>query len=446
MPKAVSVGTPAESKNAPIVREFTDREEPRQRFWEKYDAMEDGSWEILSFYGTAGIGKTELLEKLMQEMVERNKALGDSRYKFVRCNFSNMNNQTWDVVAILNKMEEQLESEGIDFPLYATGRFYYTTLMGDKADPPELKTSVDKNPTLSKIKKALNSIDGKEDTLTSGMNTAISLLDIGGSMAQVAASAVPVLSVVKSVFGVAEKVAGYIEAKCRTLDSAHAVIQREMQERLADGKHPERIYDYLPALFARDINDWVDEHHAKLVIFLDGYERFGVEEWDLWLRSGNKNSLGMINNIPNVLWVIAGRNKLQWDGVPGDELKDPKNQLELMPLSYEDANSFLTKAGITNQELCDGIIQLTGGWPLYLNGCVDIYAERGEKTVLSDFGKKREDVFKEIVKNLGTETREMIRGLCALKTWTDEMAYEVLKPNFNPAVYEQVKTLSFLHD
>lgn len=444
MPQAVRTGALTSSQAVPVVREFTDREEPRQRFWDKYNAMEDGSWEILAFYGAGGIGKTELLERLMKEMDVKSKAQMGTGYRYVRCDFNDRSIQIRDIVAVLNLMKKQLEREGIDFPLYEIGAFYSAVLKGDKAEMPEQKTFFDKNPALSKIKKALNALDGKEDMFSNGMNTAISLLDIGGATAHAMAGTVPVMSFLKSAFGVAEKVTEYVTAKCKTLDSEHEIIHREMQERLEDEKHPERIYEYLPTLFARDINDWVNEHHAKLVIFLDGYERFGVEEWDLWLRSGNENSLGMINYIPNVLWVIAGRDKLQWDGVPGGELENPENQRELTPLSYEDANDFLSKAGIASQELRDGICKLTGGWPLYLSGCVDVYAERGDKTTLSDFGKTREKIFEKIVDGRGSETKELIRILCALKTWTDEMAYEVLKPNLNHTVYEELKKLSFL--
>ena len=66
-------------------RMFTDREEPRQAFWEKYRAVKgqlhtDGDIHVLTYYGVGGIGKTSLLKQLMLEM---DRQLPSPRYVYL---------------------------------------------------------------------------------------------------------------------------------------------------------------------------------------------------------------------------------------------------------------------------------------------------------------------------------------------------------------------------
>ena len=50
---------------------FTDREEPRKAFWDMYNSMEKGCSDVITYYGTGGIGKTRLLEQLCYEIKEK---------------------------------------------------------------------------------------------------------------------------------------------------------------------------------------------------------------------------------------------------------------------------------------------------------------------------------------------------------------------------------------
>ena len=52
-------------------REFTDREEPRKAFWEKYNSVNDKEIKVISYYGFGGIGKSTLLLKLKDELLEK---------------------------------------------------------------------------------------------------------------------------------------------------------------------------------------------------------------------------------------------------------------------------------------------------------------------------------------------------------------------------------------
>ena len=71
--------------NIKATKEFTDREEPRKVFWDKYtkklDNMnKDNSIQVISYYGYGGIGKSSLLNKLREELKEK---APSSKYEFL---------------------------------------------------------------------------------------------------------------------------------------------------------------------------------------------------------------------------------------------------------------------------------------------------------------------------------------------------------------------------
>lgn len=453
------VGQKQETPSA--VRQFTDREEPRKAFWKQYDKMAQEGSTILVYYGTGGVGKSSLLKKIIEEMDAKNNAQDGKPYKHILCDFNDDSfSNVQDVRTILQDMKSKLSIYGCEFPLFEAGNFYYSVLTGRDAKAPEVKSMIDGIPMLRKIREGLNVAGDMDDSL----NIAASILDIG----QEVVDAVPVLKAATKIFGFLDrKVVAYME-KHKVLDEVHLEIKQQMNDRIKDRKNPNRLYEYLPTLFAQDICDWEEKTNAKLVIFLDTYEKLGNEtsadgvkrSWDLWLRNEDETDdkqPGIILLIPYALWVIAGRNKLRWGGELGKELEgeqtEPEsskrsNQHLIEALSYADSNSFLQTAGVISQELRDGIIKLTGGLPVYLDICVNIYIscrqQQGKEPDISEFGQKRDDVVDRMINHLDTGTKDMICALCALKSWTDEMAARIV-PNFSRTVYEeQVKKLSFI--
>ena len=59
-------------------RKFTDREQPRKVFFDKYDALKQQLPDVddiyvITYYGVGGIGKSTLLRKLQEELKEKEK-------------------------------------------------------------------------------------------------------------------------------------------------------------------------------------------------------------------------------------------------------------------------------------------------------------------------------------------------------------------------------------
>ena len=158
---------------------------------------------------------------------------------------------------------------------------------------------------------------------------------------------------------------------------------------------------------------------------------------DWWIRDDTDGHLGLIFTIPNVLWVISGRNKIRWTG----ELEEELDQHLLKRLSYDDSNYFLKTAEVEDQNLRDGIINLTEGYPLYLDICVDTY-ERilalGKTPTLDNFGQNREQIINRLMKYMDDDICQMVQCLCLLGTWTDYMAHDIV------IGYVKTKKFSFI--
>ena len=179
-------------------------------------------------------------------------------------------------------------------------------------------------------------------------------------------TSIPIMKTVTTFMTVADMFLGdYLDRK-GILDEDHKFI-RDQFNAFRQEKDSTMLYEYLPTLFAVDVSDWMQETGNKLVVFLDNYESLvGATnvltpeqlKRDLWLRSQN----GLIYMIPNTLWTIAGRNQLHWSGELADELE----QHLIKALSPEDSNLFLKKAGIVDENLRGKLIELTGGYPIFL--------------------------------------------------------------------------------
>jgi len=125
------------------------------------------------------------------------------------------------------------------------------------------------------------------------------------------------------------------------------------------------------------MNDERVTHRA--VLFIDTYEKLsqtvdGVrdtvdasQKTDAWVRE-------LVKQLPKVLWVISGRQKLRWEEVE-KEWADVLRQHELGPLPEQSAREFLSSCGITDEPIQDAIAKGSQGLPHYLNLAVDTFQE-----------------------------------------------------------------------
>ena len=392
-------------KKASII--FTDREEPRKVFWDSLERFTQGDGEtiqVLSYYGIGGIGKSCLLRKLMQEMEEKADTLDYVYYDLKLSQESHV---------VLDSLKNQLKGDSkIDFPLFELGLYVYYRKIGLKPDSLEVKKLTDQ----SKVLKMLISLLGK----------------------------VPVISIATEIFSLAEQGLAVV----LTYVKQH---RKELAEIELLDAH--QLHDYLPFLFAQDLSHSLKTNNEKLVVFLDTYEYLvnelsGLGEPllnDAWIRSEN----GLIQNTSNVLWVIAGREKLKWEQFdPG--WHDSLEQHILGNLSFKDATWFLEQSNITDEQLRKDLYGLTNGTPVYLDLCVARYyrlLEDGIVPTIEMFGQNKIELVERFARYMSDAQKDLVYLLAVLKRWNDDMIMEIAPKvlhSFSISTYEKCKEYSFV--
>ena len=389
---------------------FTDREEPRQTFWKQYNLMKSqidniADIKVISFYGIGGVGKSSLLKKIIEELEDK---VNTPNYTYFDLGVMN------ESKAVLEGMRNKLsEDYKYSFPIFDLALYTYARKIGKTPESAEIKTFASKSPFLSLV------------------------MDVGQLL--------PGIETISKIIATADKGVTYV----RNVLNNHRKEITEMETMSAD-----ELYAKLPYLFSLDMSDNLKNAKEPFVVFLDTYEKL-VNEMssigeplnnDLWLRDEN----GLIQNIPNVLWVIAGREKLKWTRFD-TEWNDALEQHILGSLSYTDASNFLYHAGIKDNSLIADIYELTHGIPIYLDLCVDRYisVSQTKTPTINDFGKDTFTLIERFVRYMDDSKKDIVYMLSCLGIWEEELISKIASkiiPNFSITSYEKVKDFSFLSE
>ena len=121
---------------------FTDREAPREAFWNEYGKLraeltdpdsDDTPPHILLYYGISGIGKTRLLTEIGRELDRKKDETGSkSSYRWVMYDFTDFGNTKEDVIKGLAHLLSQ--KYGFRFPMTALAETKIADEIGRKPD------------------------------------------------------------------------------------------------------------------------------------------------------------------------------------------------------------------------------------------------------------------------------------------------------------------------
>ncbi|MCR5477089.1 MAG: tetratricopeptide repeat protein [Lachnospiraceae bacterium] len=425
---------------------FTDREIPQESFERKLGLIgqyRTDAYGVLCFYGIGGIGKTSLMNKLIRLMdhsVDPILAGGVDGYH-AKFDFGAEGIEK-DKMTMLTSLRNQLVDADprFRFVLFDAARLFYLKKLGVDVDSDrEMSFVLEKNVWLKSAVSAL------------GM--------------------VPVV--------------GWVSSAAQAIDAIIAGIGEKVEEnnkkykarlKSISAMEPSELIKSLHVFFAEDLRINVSTHIEKpIVVFLDTYEKFvdSLEsdalriDIDHWLRKGEKS---LIQSVPGVLWVIMGREKLDWredDGRNWDEEFAPEpellseeekclqaeNDLEqhlLGDLSEKDALVFFEKAGIKDRDLSRKLFRLTNGTPLYMDICVRHYYDLGQEAADPDsFGSDLDELINRYLKNMPPHFRQMLCVMSVLEKWNDGSFHEVVgrmeqREWFTQARYEEFLRHSFI--
>ena len=413
MPKFIEEDDPILQVKA--TKEFTDREEPRKVFWDKYTKMsnemnEANPIQVISYYGFGGIGKSSLLHKLNEELKEKAPNSKTEFLDFER--LTELNNNLLDILKVIR--QDLKERYKFSFPIFDLVTYVYETKMGKTATKPELNSIFDDNKELGFLKDVISDI--------------------------------PLIGTFAKVIYYADTGKNLIQERLKN----HKLRQRLLE---IENSSAEEIKEHLAYYFSIDLKENLKKETVPFVFFIDTYEKLvneltqvgDVLKNDLWLRSDE----GLICRVPNVLWVIAGREKLKWQDMD-ESWEGTLEQHLLGTLSYTDASHFLKVAGIVNEELIHQIYNLTHGTPIYLDMCVDTFVkvkEKGNEPTINDFGEDTTSLIKRFLIYMNDTERDFTTMLAFVGEWTDDTISEIsikMLGFFSPALYHKIKDFSFI--
>ena len=382
---------PGETTDYTINKEFTDRDEARNLFWEWYKKSSENmdDFFVLSYYGIGGIGKSSLINQLCHEMQEKNGF-------YVKYDFEYASHpDTYGILVGIKQSIRNKYSTQFHFPLFNTALVFLAKKSDIIFENDEIiKSAIAESPHLQ------NAV------------SALSLVPVVGGYIQNVISFMSQLYADIDNLTISEK-----------LKKEYKEVIRKMETFEAD-----ELRAKMPQYFWIDMTENMRQLSRPLVIFLDTYESYintfnAVSNvvLDSWLREGSRS---LIQRVPGVLWVIAGRDRLVWDS-DGEWDNDHLKCYDIQDFTNLDSTKYLNRAGITNNELVNHICKITKGVPFFLDLCVDTYyllLDRGVVPTIENFDVDRRRLANRYTKYLDSSNRDLIYMLASMGTWKDDEA------------------------
>jgi hypothetical protein len=198
----------------------------------------------------------------------------------------------------------------------------------------------------------------------------------------------------------------------------------------------EQLLDQLPRQWARDFrqalssqldqgwDDAITYSGLPPLIALDTYETL----WHSGMgKSGRRREprerwlVDLVSELPEVLWVIGGRDRLSWEGYDQGWSEACEQHL-VGQLSEEDARSFLAKRGIKEPAIVEKILSQAAGVPFYLELETQLY----DKTPAANrtpevFGGSQREQIERLLTHLDASERATLKLLAAFGIWDREL-------------------------
>ncbi|WP_097007023.1 tetratricopeptide repeat protein [Lacrimispora amygdalina] len=315
---------------------FTDRDLPKKAFKRKLDQITNEHAEgkdmhhVLTYYGIGGVGKSSLQKELKKQI--------DSIYKnfiYTSVDLANIPNQS--TARMLLELSMSFSDKNMQMPHFSIAyALYFQKSNKDILYNNNKKVLFDEN--LGIVADILSLIDG------------LGILGIIPNMVN----------------------------KLYETTYNKFVLSKELKEdlRRLELMDVVDIENLLPEFWAYDIKKYLESKKDKIIIvFFDTYEA-------LW--SNGKNEITkfsrdvairkMISKLPGVLFVISGREFIEWSVIDSD-WNNILEQHQLEKLDEDNANNFLKGCSVFESDIREQMIKVSFSHPYYLDLLVDTYVE-----------------------------------------------------------------------
>ena len=387
-----------------INEEFIDRVEAKSLYKDKLIHNEK-QYNILSFYGVGGIGKSKLRREICRIHKEEN-AEGITFY--LDLNAADDRNLGSGILKLVDSCDTKIDFKCFEmaYALYFRKKHPSVAYGRDK----ELVT----DNTLVGI--GLNIIGVFDNGLT-------------GTTAEI------------------------IERTIRAI--ANRTIDPEVKEELKQFENYSiaEMEERLPLFFRYDLHSYIEKHkYAKVLIIFDTFEALNENVIEQVHRSKNERWVQEIieyfdsESFPDLLIMIFGRDEIEWE----DEWKELIDQYQLLEFSTEYSKEYLYKVGIDNEEIINSIINSSKGFPFLLYLSAETYANMknaDKEPSVEDFGGSYPEIIERFIYNLDKDTVEVLR-LMSIPNYYDSEIFKLLIKTYNVSFpmteYEQFNKYSFV--
>jgi tetratricopeptide (TPR) repeat protein len=357
-------------------RQFTDREEFIRTFQEAIQDDKQKEQRVLMYYGVGGIGKTSLRKELVK-LLETTKT--NTVSAVLDFEVPSFREQETALFALRKSLKDKFK---IKFPTFDLAYAVYW-----KKTRPQIPMNKETFPLLE---------DGE---IVADMIFIISDAPVIGLIPRVSKMILKGQKVFKDWW------------------------TRRGHKELYNLPHmePKDIAERLPMYWAADLKDYLQSKDLPAVIFIDTYEALweGARsearalKQDDWVRE-------LVSQLPEVIWVIFGRERLRWEELNAD-WSQHLNQYLVGGLSDEDAKRFLESCEIAEESIQKVIVEGSKGVPYYLDLAVDTYYEikdrHNREPVAVDFAKTPQDVLIRFLRYLDKSEIETLKVLAACRFW-----------------------------
>lgn len=370
-------------------RFFTNRENHFVSFKNAINNLEKRKYNILSFYGVGGIGKTRLKKELIKTIINDKDIIISSSLDFHQTEFRNTS-------TALHVLYKDLKSNGISFPTFEIAHAVYWQKLH-----PEQSLSKSSLPFLEEGSIVFDLISMAKD--------------------------IPLIGILPKI--------GSLLYKAKKGYEKWWIKNGERELKKLRELDPHEIEHALPYYFALDLNDYLlDFSDKKVIIFFDTYESLWINQSDRKIEkffSKDQWVRDLIKYIPGILWVLLGREILRWDEIEHDFVwKNYIDQHLLEELSVKDADKFLVNCNIKEKEIRNRIISTSKGLPFYLDLQVDTYQRILQtKSIpkIENFGKNYNDILTRFCRYLSVSEIETLKLLSCSKFWNYDIFKKLVK-------------------
>jgi tetratricopeptide (TPR) repeat protein len=361
-------------------KKFTDRETYLAAFHNALDTKVKDEHKLVVYYGVGGIGKTTLRKELGKRL-EAEKP--DTVWTAIDLDTPTYREQETALFVLRNQLHEKFK---INFPSFDIAYTVYW-----QKTHPQTPMTKDNFPLLT------------------GANAVAGIMRVVGEMPYI----------------------GFVPKLTKAFMTGGNVFREWWKKRgekeLANlpSLEPKEISLRMPMFWASDMKDFLEEKKKEAVLFLDTYEALwenlkadgGFFMRDEWIRE-------LVSHLPEVVWVICGREKLRWYE-QDEEWNNYLEQYLLGRLSDEDSAYFLISCGVEKPDVQKVIIKASKGVPHFLDLAVDTYYEIQSRyqrePEAKDFAKNQQDVLERFLRYLDKTEIETLKALSSARIWGGEI-------------------------